>query len=129
MDMPPSPRRRATTLSISLTPELAAAVARRVESGLYTSASELIREALRLLISREARAGAFGADLESLEPARLAAAVALMEQGAELRASKRQGDPDRNETGDLLRRLEEARQVGPGLRDAPERLRRLRSDE
>ena len=42
--------RRAVTLSISLTPELAAEIGSRVESGLYTSASELLREALRLLI-------------------------------------------------------------------------------
>ena len=44
---------RAATLSISLTQELAAAVSSRVDSGLYTSASELIREALRLLLRSE----------------------------------------------------------------------------
>ena len=36
-------------MNISLTPELARIVAKKVESGLYASASEVVREALRLL--------------------------------------------------------------------------------
>ncbi|MGB7264884.1 MAG: type II toxin-antitoxin system ParD family antitoxin [Terracidiphilus sp.] len=36
-------------MNVSLTPELDKLVAGKVESGLYTSASEVIREALRLL--------------------------------------------------------------------------------
>jgi antitoxin ParD1/3/4 len=36
-------------MNVSLTPELEALVAEKVESGRYTSASEVIREALRLL--------------------------------------------------------------------------------
>ncbi len=36
-------------MNVSLTPELEALVAQKVESGRYTSASEVIREALRLL--------------------------------------------------------------------------------
>jgi antitoxin ParD1/3/4 len=36
-------------MNVSLTPELERLVAERVESGRYTSASEVIREALRLL--------------------------------------------------------------------------------
>jgi antitoxin ParD1/3/4 len=41
------------TMNISLTPELAAFVRGKVESGLYTSASEVMREALRLLQEHE----------------------------------------------------------------------------
>ncbi len=37
-----------TTLSISLTPELSMFIDQKVASGLYTSSSEVIREALRL---------------------------------------------------------------------------------
>ena len=36
-------------MNVSLTPELEQLVARKVESGLYQSASEVIREGLRLL--------------------------------------------------------------------------------
>ncbi|MGO8758319.1 MAG: type II toxin-antitoxin system ParD family antitoxin [Terracidiphilus sp.] len=35
-------------MNVSLTPELDKFVAGKVESGLYTSASEVVREALRL---------------------------------------------------------------------------------
>jgi antitoxin ParD1/3/4 len=42
-----------TTLNVSLTPELAAFVTSRVASGRYLSASEVVREALRLLEERE----------------------------------------------------------------------------
>ena len=41
------------TMNISLTSELAAFVRGKVESGLYTSASEVMREALRLLQEHE----------------------------------------------------------------------------
>jgi antitoxin ParD1/3/4 len=37
------------TMNVSLTPELEAFVAHKVRSGRYTSASEVVREALRLL--------------------------------------------------------------------------------
>jgi antitoxin ParD1/3/4 len=36
-------------MNVSLTPELEELIARKVQSGRYTSASEVIREALRLL--------------------------------------------------------------------------------
>lgn len=39
----------ATCMNVSLTPELEKLVARKVESGLYQSASEVVREGLRLL--------------------------------------------------------------------------------
>ncbi len=37
------------TMNVSLTPQLEDLVRRKVDSGLYTSASEVVREALRLL--------------------------------------------------------------------------------
>ena len=40
-------------MNVSLTPELEARVARKVESGLYTSASEVVRESLRLLFEAD----------------------------------------------------------------------------
>jgi antitoxin ParD1/3/4 len=40
-------------MNVSLTPELEQFVANKVKSGRYTSASEVIREALRLLEERE----------------------------------------------------------------------------
>lgn len=42
-----------TTLNISLTPELEQFIATRVASGRYQSASEVVREGLRLLEERE----------------------------------------------------------------------------
>jgi antitoxin ParD1/3/4 len=62
-------------MNVSLTPELDKFVAGKVESGLYTSASEVVREALRLLDehdrARAAQIAAFnrelGARLESLD--------------------------------------------------------------
>ena len=62
-------------MNVSLTPELDEFVARKVESGRYTSASEVIREALRLLEehdrARSAQLAAFnrevGARLASLD--------------------------------------------------------------
>jgi uncharacterized protein len=43
-------------MNVSLTPELERYIRRKVATGLYNNASELIREALRLLVSREAEA-------------------------------------------------------------------------
>ena len=43
----------ANTLNISLTPQLEELVKRKVDSGLYVSASEVLREALRLLEERD----------------------------------------------------------------------------
>jgi antitoxin ParD1/3/4 len=40
-------------VNVSLTPELEAMIQERVHSGRYTSASEVVREALRLLIDRD----------------------------------------------------------------------------
>jgi len=62
-------------MNVSLTPELDSFVAGKVESGRYTSASEVVREALRLLDEhdrvRAAQIAAFnrelGARLQSLD--------------------------------------------------------------
>ena len=40
-------------MNVSLTPELETLVHEKVQSGLYTSASEVVREALRLLNDRD----------------------------------------------------------------------------
>jgi antitoxin ParD1/3/4 len=40
-------------MNVSLTPELEKLVNEKVRSGLYTSASEVIREALRLLVEND----------------------------------------------------------------------------
>lgn len=40
-------------MNVSLTPELERRVVEKVESGLYTSASEVVREALRLLFEAD----------------------------------------------------------------------------
>ena len=47
-----------TSMNVSLTAELERFVKSRVESGLYTSASEVVREALRLLAEQDALARA-----------------------------------------------------------------------
>lgn len=66
-------------MNVSLTPELDKFVARKVESGRYTSASEVVREALRLLEehdhARSSQIAAFnkelGARLASLDRGQL----------------------------------------------------------
>lgn len=40
-------------MNVSLTPQLEAMIRHKVESGLYNSASEVVREALRLLEARD----------------------------------------------------------------------------
>ena len=53
-----------TTLNVSLTPDLSRFVESRLRSGKYQSASELVREALRLL---EGRDQATPANIEALK--------------------------------------------------------------
>ena len=49
-------------MNVSLTPELEKLVAQKVDSGMYNSASEVVREALRLLETQDqARAAQLGA--------------------------------------------------------------------
>jgi antitoxin ParD1/3/4 len=55
-------------MNVSLTPELERRIAEKVESGLYTTASEVVREGLRLLFaadtSRAERLEQFRADIQ-----------------------------------------------------------------
>jgi putative addiction module CopG family antidote len=44
-------------MNVSLTPELEQYIRRKVDSGLYSNASEVVREALRLLVGRESIGG------------------------------------------------------------------------
>jgi antitoxin ParD1/3/4 len=61
-------------MNVSLTPELESFVAKRVESGRYSSASEVIREALRLLADQEAFRATRVADFQAELDRRLAEA-------------------------------------------------------
>ena len=47
-------------MNVSLTPKLEEIVRRKVASGLYNNASEVIREALRLLVERDGAGDAVG---------------------------------------------------------------------
>ncbi|MCP5023356.1 MAG: ribbon-helix-helix protein, CopG family [bacterium] len=119
--------RRATTLSISLPPKLASEVSVRVESGLYTSASELIREALRMLLRSEAGQlrDPLGQDTPQLPDSavRFASASALMDAGLAMRAQKE--EPLKTQ----LQSLGDAQEAGPGIRIASDRLSKLKIDE
>lgn len=124
---------RATTVSISLTRELAEAVAARVRSGFYTSASELVREALRTLfrIEHAERVSKMKVNEESppYGAARFAAAMELFDVGVMAQAKKlRQETPGLSEAElqARLAALAEEQEAGPGLRIAPERLEKLR---
>ena len=61
-------------MNVSLTPELESFVAKKVESGRYSSASEVIREALRLLADQEALRATRLADFQAELDRRLAEA-------------------------------------------------------
>ena len=52
-------------MNLSLTPELEARVARKVDSGFYGSASEVVREGLRLLFGADDARAAQLAELNS----------------------------------------------------------------
>jgi antitoxin ParD1/3/4 len=66
-------------MNVSLTPELNQFVTSKLESGLYTSASEVVREALRLLEERDRMRSAqidsfnreLGTRLESLDQGKI----------------------------------------------------------
>ncbi len=130
--MSPKNDRRAVTLSISMTPELSSEVSSRVESGLYTSASELLREALRLLIQTERnRAGTSQSQTndDSLSSARFEEASELMDLGLEMQAEKLRLESPELSSADVLARLEEladTQEAGSGLRVATDRLEELK---
>lgn len=122
--------RRTPTLSISLTPELAEAVSSRVATGLYTSASELIREALRLLLKLErAQESRLGDGPESLAAERFAAAMELFDFGRGVQVRKiRNAEPDLSseELQQRLADLSDAQEGDEFLRKSPERLAKLK---
>jgi len=60
-------------MNVSITPELEQFVAHKVESGRYTSASEVVREALRLLEEQEKVRSSQIAEFNRILEARLAA--------------------------------------------------------
>ena len=68
LKLPLAARTEVETMKISLTPELERRIAEKVESGLYTTASEVVREGLRLLFSldelREQRTERLRADIQ-----------------------------------------------------------------
>lgn len=81
-------------MTVSLTPELESFVSSRVASGKFVSASEVVREGLRLLEEREARRDAELAQLRrdvqvGLEQARAGELV----DGEEVLAAESIGDP------------------------------------
>lgn len=94
---PPNVLRMAvTTLNVSLSEEQAAIIGREVESGLYASASEVVREAIREWIKRrieedvaaleKAHAGAWERDTT---PEEMAAILRIQKQvRAEMRAER-----------------------------------------
>jgi len=129
-------RRRTSTLSISLPHRLAEAISDRVRSGLYTSASELIREALRLLLKVEAAqrarmeptTGDAASAGRSSAALRFATTMQLLDLGAALREEKllhADGELAEEEARARLRNREEQQEAGPGLRLAPGRLAKL----
>lgn len=125
--------RRTPTLSISLTQELLAAVEARVESGLYTSASELLREALRLFLevehARHTKLRESGAATRGSLVDRLATTFELFDFGTAVTTHKlRRNEPGITDEEIERRRLAAAEAVESDevIRPSPERLRRLR---
>ncbi len=83
-------------MNVSLTPELEKVVSNKVEGGLYSSASEVVREAIRLLQLRD-----------ETQEAKLAALRIEIQKGiAELEnGNHRDGDEVMSEIGEKLRIL------------------------
>ncbi len=128
-----SEHRRTPTLSISLTPELAQAVASRVATGLYTSASEFIREALRLLLKLEqVQQGRLREGPASGAAERFATAMELFDFGRSVQIRKlRSAAPGLSpeEVQQKLADLADAQEGDEYLCESPERLRKLKLHE
>ena len=125
--------RRTVTLSISLPPELMNKVNARVNGGLYTSASELFREALRLLLEvQERNARQLPEELENRDIVadRLASTVDLSRIGAAIHDQKlRRSNSALTEAETISRRLAawEETESDHVIRSSSSRLRRLRN--
>lgn len=73
---------RTSTLNVSLTPTLEGFVRRKVTSGSYESASEVVREGLRMLRDRERLQRSFWSDVrEKVGVARRQVAAGLVVDG------------------------------------------------
>lgn len=68
-------------MNVSLTPELEQYIRRKVESGLYGNASEVVREALRLLVGREVGGAIAPPGTDSVEAQLKALEKPLRERG------------------------------------------------
>jgi antitoxin ParD1/3/4 len=84
----------AEKLSITLPPEMASFIRQKVDSGLYGSNSEIIREAMRGLMERERRLerldGAIGLGLADAEAGRVQGVEVVR---SELRGAATESDP------------------------------------
>jgi antitoxin ParD1/3/4 len=113
-------------MNVSLTPELESMVREKVESGLYTSASEVVREALRLMAEND-RAARFRQSLEEakaqydrrgstgLTPGLIDNAAGLVAENA------RSGGPG---SGNLKLRREQIERLRTSLKEADEQVAR-----
>jgi antitoxin ParD1/3/4 len=72
-------------MNISLPPELARFVREKVESGLYSSASEVVREALRRLATPNRETATAG---PSVDHAKVRAAIARLSEARDALASR-----------------------------------------
>jgi Arc/MetJ-type ribon-helix-helix transcriptional regulator len=120
-------------LTISLTPELAQAVASHVASGGYATASELVNEALRQFLDtgggRPFRRGGEG---ESRVAERFAATMELFGWARSIEIEKLRRTAPGLSPSEIERRLTELSDAQEGddfLRASGERLRKLKLDE
>lgn len=91
-----------TGLNVSLTPSLMEMVRRQVESGRYQTASEVVRDGLRLLEKRERKREAFWADVRKK----------VAEAKAEMRAGKGiPGDVARARMEEFMRKKQAGREA------------------
>ena len=99
-------------MNVSLTPELEELISRKVESGLYSSASEVVREALRLLQQRDEQREAM---LEELRK-KIQVGIEQVERGEvvpwDLEEFKKQARKRLEEGGDAHRHSRRAGQRG-----------------
>jgi antitoxin ParD1/3/4 len=77
-------------MNISLTPELEKFIAERIQSGMYNSASEVVREALRLLQEQQ-----------------MLKEIKLAELKKEIQRGKESGSPKELDIEDVIRRGKE----------------------